>query len=202
MTSNISVVVSQNLGAIEQLKNPDVMLRTMATTLTAVIRKRVHEDGLDSNGQQIGTYSKQYMVVRTGAYRNAEKFSRGKNKGKIKNAGHFTNRVIRLDKNTGVFTGTEKEGMARAVYNRSGDTKVIASLTRQMENDMAACETDPIKTESGYGIGYKNPFNFDKSQWVEQTYEKPIWKLTQSEEQLAADIAQKFTKNALPGTNS
>lgn len=47
-------------------------------------------------------------------------------------------------------------------YNRSGDAKVIVSLTRKMETDWAV-----IPTQKGIGIGFINPFNFQKARWVE-----------------------------------
>lgn len=48
-------------------------------------------------------------------------------------------------------------------YNRTSDDKVVFSLTRQMENDLALNITNPIKTEKGYGIGFKNPANVAKA---------------------------------------
>jgi len=46
-------------------------------------------------------------------------------------------------------------------YNRTSDTKMIFSLTSQMENDFSIIATDPIKTESGYGLGFKNKRNME-----------------------------------------
>lgn len=51
-------------------------------------------------------------------------------------------------------------------YNRSSDTKVVISLTRQLENDWSV-----IATSRGYGIGFKNPFNVQKSIWAESGHE-------------------------------
>jgi hypothetical protein len=52
-------------------------------------------------------------------------------------------------------------------YNRTDGTKMIFSLTRQMENDFAIVSTDPIKTASGYGLGFKNQLNADKADWLQ-----------------------------------
>lgn len=177
--------MGKNIQALEKLRNPDQMLRTVATTLTGVIRKRVHEDGQDSNGNQIGTYSESYMKVRTGNYGNSGKYTRGENKGELKNAG--------------VYTKGPNKGQPRPKYNRSSDTKVVISLTRQLENDLGTNETDPIKTGEGYGIGFKNPENYDKSQKVEQHFKKDIWKLTSGEEKIVSQIADKFTADAFTG---
>lgn len=163
---------------IELAQNPDPMLRTVALAVLPEIKKRVHIEGKDSNGNQIGTYSPSYMKVRTGNYGNSAKFSKGKKIGELKDAGSFSK--------------GSKTGVARPKNNRTADTKVIASLTRQMENDESV-----LPSGSGYGIGFNNADNFQKSQWVEAAYKKPIWKTTTSEKELAIKVAQDFTNEYL-----
>lgn len=141
----------------------DKLLRNIAGTLTAVMRDRVHVQGKDANNKQIGTYSPEYMKVRTGDFKSS-KIVRGVNKGQ-----------------------------ARKKYNRTSDTKVILSLTRQMENDMSVCEKNPIKTTYGYAIGYQNDFNFDKLTWLELKYKKPILtKLSVNEEEIVDEMVNEF----------
>lgn len=77
-------------------------------------------------------------------------------------------------------------------YNRSADTKVIVALTSQLENDWAV-----IATETGYGIGFNNPFNFQKSRWVEEIKGKVIFKLTTQEQQFVNERLQELVNNAL-----
>jgi hypothetical protein len=191
--SNVSRIIGQMKAKLISLQaNPDPMLRTVALAVLPEVKKRVHIDGKDSSGKQIGIYSPGYMVLRTGAYKNAGRISKGKNKGKLKDAGTFTDRTIQLDKNTGVFTGEDKVGKARPRYNRTSDTKVILSLTRQMENDLSV-----LPTGNGYGLGYNNPDNFKKSQWNEQTYKKDIWKLTAEEKELAKKVAVEYVQDFL-----
>jgi hypothetical protein len=60
----------------------------------------------------------------------------------------------------------------RKPYNRTDSTVMIFSLTRQMENDLFLKPEDnpldiPIKTASGYGIGFKNSFNKEKADWLQ-----------------------------------
>jgi len=192
-TSNVSLIAGQyTKKLIELAENPDAMLRTVAFAVLPELKKRVHIDGKDSSGNQIGTYSPDYMKLRTGNYKNADKFSKGKNVGKNKNAGTFTDATIRLNKKTGVFTGEDKVGKARPQYHRSNDPKVIISLTRQLENDESV-----LPSGTGYGIGFNNPFNFQKSQWVEAIYKKAIWKLTEEEKALAKTVAEKFVEDFL-----
>ncbi len=153
-TSNISRAVRLQVNQLNDLAQGDQLLRTIAFAVLPELKRRVHVDGKDSNGNQIGTYSAPYMVLRTGAYK---KFSKDRPK-----------------------------------YNRTADTKVIASLTRQMENDLSV-----IPVGKGYGIGYNNPLNYQKSQWVEQTYKKKIWALTEGEKELIVTVANEFISNAL-----
>jgi hypothetical protein len=174
-TSNISQVVKLKVRQMQDLQNPDQMLRTVALAVLPELKKRVHVEGEDSSGSQIGTYSPGYMKLRTGNYASAERFKKGAKKGEVKNAG--------VSKST---------GKPRPNYHRTGDTKVILSLTRQMENDLSV-----IAAGSGYGIGYNNPFNYQKSQWNEQTYGKRIWAMTQGERDLALKVAEDFVQQSL-----
>jgi hypothetical protein len=141
----------------------DKLLRIIASTLTGMMRDRVHVQGKDSNDNQIGTYSSEYMKVRTGNFKSS-KIVRGVNKGN-----------------------------ARKKYNRTSDTKVILSLTRQMENDMSICERNPIKIPYGYAIGYQNDFNFEKLTWLEKKYKKQILtKLSKHEEEVKDEIVNNY----------
>ncbi len=79
-------------------------------------------------------------------------------------------------------------------YNRTGDSKVISSLTRQMENDFSV-----IATSNGYGLGYKNPENYAKTFFVEATYGKKIFALTSEEEQQAIKVAAATIHKILNG---
>ena len=191
--SNISIIIRGFRNKLVDLaQDPDPMLRTVALTVLPEMKKRIHVDGRDSNGNQIGTYSPEYMKVRTGDFANSDRFKKGKSKGELKNAGTFTDRAITLNKKAGVFTGEDKVGKARPNYHRTADTKVIASLTRQMENDMSV-----LPSGSGYGIGYNNADNFKKSQYVEATYKKKIFSITTEERELAKQTAQNFLDNFL-----
>ncbi len=144
----------------------DKMLRTIASTLTAAIHVRVHVNGLDSNEQPIGTYTPGYMKVRTNTFKSS-KIVRGVN-----------------------------NGQARKKYNRTADTKVILSLTRQMENDLSVCEQNPFKTDYGYAIGYQNDLNFVKIQENEKRYGKAILtRLSKKEEKIVDSIVEKTLNN-------
>jgi len=181
--SNTSQVIAKVLARVQATVNNDTLLRTLATNQRAAMKVRIHVDGLDAQDKPIGTYSKSYMTVRTGAYKNAKKTK----SGKIKSAGVYTERTIRVNKQNGVFTGEDKVGKARPMYNRTTDTKVVASLTRQMENDMVV-----VPTAKGYGIGYNNPENYKKAGYVEATYRKSIFKVSPKERVMLINTAKEI----------
>jgi hypothetical protein len=75
------------------------------------------------------------MKIRTGNYNNSGRKAKGKDKGGLKDSGSFSR--------------GDKKGVPRPKYNRTSDTKVVLSLTRQMENDMSVIPAGP----KSYGIG-------------------------------------------------
>jgi hypothetical protein len=82
--------------------------------------------------------------------------------------------------------------LRRRKYNRTADSKIIVSLTRQLENDW-----NVIATDQGYGIGFLNPFNFQKARWVEAQKGKKIFFLSPSEQQYVNDTVNILVKDAL-----
>lgn len=191
-------MIKLNISGLEEVQEKlaqidmDKLCFDVASTLKAEIRNRVHVEGLASDGSKIGTYTKAYMVTRTGAYQNSETYKKGKNKGQLKNPGFYTKgkkAVFDIESRKAVNVKESK----RKNFNRGSDTDVILSLTRQMENDLNA--TEPIKVDGGYGIGYRNEHNYDKAIWNEQRYKKPIWNLTKEEEQLAEEVVNTYIEN-------
>ena len=168
-TSEVIKVILSKMSGIQA----DQVSRECAVAVLPEMRHRIHVDGKDSSGNQIGTYSNAYMKVRTGRYSRNETFSKGKNKGQTKPGG--------------IYTKGQHKGEPRKQYNRTSDTKVVLSLTRQMENDM-----NVLAAGRNYGIGYNNPLNFKKSVWCEETYQKPVFQLTSGEIELVKKVAQDF----------
>jgi len=203
--SNIQVVIQQNMDSIGKItKGKDDFLRTVATVMVGKIRERVHMKGKASDGSQIGTYSAAYMRVRTGLYSDSKVVKSGKTAGRLLSAGTFSKRrIYQLDLSAGQFSNDRDgkykyqkrtDGAERPKYNRGIDRTVILSLTRQQESDMTV-----IATSSGYGIGYNNPVNYQKSQWEEKMYKKEIWNLTTEEMDFVMQTATKFSTDAFPG---
>lgn len=115
------------------------MTHIQATTLMAKIRHRVHQEGVDSKGSAIGTYSLGYARYK------------------------------------------------RPQEGRGTSRKVIASLTRSMENSMVL-----YPLPNGTGIGYLTAENRQKAKWVEETYKKKIFSPTDGERALMNEIAQNY----------
>lgn len=179
------------------IDKPDEILRQVALAVLPELRHRVHVEGKDAAGNQIGTYSPGYMKLRTGNYKNSGRVSRGANKGKLKDAGTFTKGLNIKIRGT-IVEDSPKAELARPNYHRSDDTKVILSLTRQMENDLSV-----VETPTGYGIGYLNDFNYQKAVWCEETYKKPILsQLTTGELEYMVTSADKALGNFLNDTET
>ena len=138
MTSQTPQELLAKINAL--IEKPDAIMREVALAVLPELRHRVHVDGKDSSGNQIGTYSPEYMKLRTGNYKNSGRISRGANKGKLKDAGKFT-KGLNIKVFGTVVEDSPKAGLARPQYHRDADAKVILSLTRQMENDLSVVET-------------------------------------------------------------
>jgi len=79
-------------------------------------------------------------------------------------------------------------------YNRKADSKIIVSLTRQLENNWSV-----IATPKGFGVGFLNPFNFQKARWVEAQKGKEIFSLTAAERDYAIGFVNDKTAETLNG---
>lgn len=182
----IEISINNALGELsERLNSFDKsdLCKEVATNIVPLIRVRVHVEGKASDGSPIGTYSKGYMRVRTGNYPETIVV-------KGKNAGQYRERKKKGQ--AGVFTKGRNQGQPRPTYNRSTDTKVILSLTSQMEQDLK-----PIQTDNGYGIGYSNEFNYNKAVWNEKRYKKDIWNLSVDELNTMESISENYIKKIL-----
>lgn len=80
-------------------------------------------------------------------------------------------------------------------YNRGSSTKVILSLSRQMENDLGV-----MPLPNGWGVGYNNPENYRKAKELQDLkYKKPIWLQTAQEEKAVKDRILKYIDDAIRG---
>lgn len=82
----------------------------------------------------------------------------------------------------------------RVKNNWGGSRKVILQFSGQMKNDFGL-----IKGDFGYGAGFKNKKNGDKSRWVEETYDKDIFTASKQEENLIEKLHGAELKRVLSG---
>lgn len=142
--TNLTEVADRLIERLNKLKDREYLLRPVCVDMIDLMTKRIHIDGVASDGGQIGTYSNGYLAYR------------------------------------------------QKYHQRTKDTKVIVSLTRQLENDWAV-----IATKDGYGVGFKNKFNLQKARWVEQIKDKNIFSLAANELSHARKLLATLTNDAL-----
>lgn len=187
----IEISINNAIGELaDKLKSidKDDLLKMIAANTLPEIRRRVHVEGKSSDGSQIGTYSKGYMTLRTGEY---------KNKGKS-NAGYYTKGKsavynIKSRKAAKYHSPRKVSGSSmRIMYNWPNDPKVILALTRKMQQQMVV-----LKTYNGWGIGYTNEDDYNKAIWNETRYKKSIWNLTEEETVLILQESEKYINEKL-----
>lgn len=100
-----------------------------------------------------------------------------------------------LDAN-GSSIGTYSKGYIkqRQKDNYPNSSKVILQATTQMVNDFSV-----INDGKKLGLGFKNSFNAEKSEWVEATYKKSIFKSTKDEANRAVEIFEAQVTKILNG---
>jgi len=179
-------VLEQDLKSLSG-EQADKIMREIAQALTAAMVVRVHQDGKAADGSKIGTYSPEYLKIRSDQYANAGTYKRGEKKGQAKD--------------TGKYTKGKNKGEARKKYSRGTNPNVILSLTRNMEMDLSVCEQNPAKIPNGYAIGYQNELNIKKLERHENiNYNKKILtQLSKEEEALALLIVKNRLNDIFAG---
>ena len=162
----------------------DKLLRIIADGVIKKVVKRIHVEGKKADDSPIGTYSNAYMKIRTGNYSNA-----GKNDAGFYTKGNKSVYSIKTQK--AVKTKESK----RKNYNRSDDTKIIFSLTGNMESQFVV-----IPTAKGYGLGWLDPLNPKKAEGLQFGNKTLkgfgiVYKLTQSEKDSIQPIINDFIKD-------
>lgn len=83
----------------------------------------------------------------------------------------------------------------RLAHGRTSDNMVVSSLTTQQENDFSVQPTD----SGQWGLGYTNNYDYAKARFVENTYKKPIFSLTQEEETKSIEAAEDYVERVING---
>jgi hypothetical protein len=103
-------------------------------------------------------------------------------------------RIFSEGKNAnGASLGVYSKGYQRLRDKKGMSTKVNLQFTGQMLKDYAL----RVEGVNEYGSGFANSTNFDKSEWVEATYNVPIFELTKDEEKLLEQLYEKELSGSL-----
>lgn len=109
ITSNLSDVTSSLIGRLKAVADPngevrDKMLRTIALDTAAQMKVRIHQEGKNSEGGNIGEYSNAYLKVR-------EKNRRGRDKKVILSL------TRQMENDFGIVAGSGATGYALGFKN-------------------------------------------------------------------------------------
>ncbi len=109
ISSNLKDVTSALMGRLKAVADPngevrDKMLRTIALDTAAQMKVRIHQEGKNSEGGQIGEYSNAYLKVR-------EKNRRGTDKKVILSL------TRQMENDFGIVSGTGATGYALGFKN-------------------------------------------------------------------------------------
>jgi len=73
ITTNLPAVTSELMKSIQDLLNPNYLLRPVAIEVLPMMTERIHQKGVASDGSPIGTYSNGYLKQREKNGRGADK---------------------------------------------------------------------------------------------------------------------------------
>jgi len=179
LNSNLQTVFNTVSDKVNSLSSSPEITQSAAENVVDLVRQRIHVDGLDADGDAIGSYTPCYMRVRTGAFkRDGLPYKSKKNKGK--------------SMPIGLFTKGKNKGQARPQYGLGTDTKVILTLTGGMRDDLSVQPSG-----AGFGIGFSSTDYSGRAVWLEEKYSKTIFALTPSEKSTAIAAAQERVNELL-----
>jgi len=69
LNTNLQTVTGDIRARIEKLKDKDYLLRPVCFDLIDIMTKRIHNNGIASDGAPIGIYSKSYLKLRQAKYK-------------------------------------------------------------------------------------------------------------------------------------
>lgn len=131
----------------------DRILRTALTTVLAIHKPRIFEQGFDAKGVKIGTYSTKPISI--------SKQNQARAIGKTYFKGGYSEYKTAVGKNPGYVNLRNTDQMA-------GDYGLIGSGL-------------------SWGFGFQNSENYNKSQWMQDKYQKTIFDISGYEEGILAD---------------
>jgi hypothetical protein len=130
------------ISELNGLMNVDRTMRVALTTLLALQKRRIFQEGQTAGNSKIGTYSKKKISIATK--------NQAKDTGKTYFKGGYAEYKTLIGKNPGY---------------------VNLRNTDQMMMDYSV----HVLGSNEYGLGFNNDFNFNKTQWMEEKYNKDIF---------------------------
>lgn len=142
------------INKIDRIARSETNTRVALTTVLAIHKPRIFQDGFDSKGQKIGVYSTTPASI--------AKKNQARNTGKTYFKGGYSEYKKAVGRNPGF---------------------VILRNTDQMYNDYGIQGGN-----NNFGFGFSNSENFNKSQWMENHFQKDIFQLSGYETNVLADV--------------
>lgn len=190
MQSNVSQILNGYLEKLQSLTKGgvgyDSALREVATTMRAEMSRRIHSEGKNSQGADIGHYSTEPIYVST---KNNPGRSFGRPIGKTGKSKFKGGEKAGADHTSRYFAGGYNEYKTAIGRNTLG--KVNLSLSGQLAAQFAVVETN-----DGYGIGWVDTEKRERAGHLQQKY-GAVWSLTQQEKELSKKIAEQKIKEIL-----
>lgn len=173
VTTNLNQIAAEILAEIEPEKQLNA-IRVGALSMLALVRSRIHQDGLASDGNKIGDYSTSPIYISASANPGR---SFAPNTGKT-GRDRFADGRPHKSK---YFSGGYSQFKTEIGRNELGSVNL--SLSGQLDNQLQL-----IETNSGYGYGWQDTEKLERAEALESKYSKEIWMLTDSEIDQYADI--------------
>lgn len=146
--------------------------RTIATTLRPIMRERIHVEGQAKDGV-IGTYSTKETYINT-----------GKTSGRTLQGVGKTGKTTFADGRKHVTTYfAQGYGQFKKAIGRAGD-KVNLFLSGELANNFTV-----IGIGNVFGLGWNDDKLYLRALALEKKYQKPIWDVTEEEENIVAETA-------------
>lgn len=138
---------------LKKVIHSDKVMRVSLSTVLAIQKPRIFEQGQDSKKSKIGTYSTNPISI--------SKKNQARNTGKTYFKGGYAEYKSAVGKNPGYVNLRNTDQMMM-------DYQLIVNGDR-------------------YGFGFQNHFNYEKSEWLQDKYDKNIFDLTEQELNVLAD---------------
>lgn len=184
--SNISSVSNSIIVKLNSLKQLDMMLREIASSVYANTIRRIHNKGQAVNGSDIGSYSTKPTLIGAKSFTTkgaaAKAFAQIKREQKAGTSKWVTVKGNRLAELQGGYKKIrEIEGKAINVVNLNRTGKLQFDLKVE-------------KQGRDYVIGFQTQYGTKLREYMEEHFSKKIYGLTAQDNKIALDIAMKYVK--------